>query len=364
MQWSQFPDVRLHGRYADYRRDDSKKISIRKTEDTIDNLGVYLKKIPIDHARASLAEILVEIGIHWFVGHEEAHIELGHLDYIRNYFKKLRRMEPAQLGEGPDSAFEQANPEANIIFELQADRLTTRDVVAFFLETNVEKCLPRYAKGDESSKVQLIVTGIGLALILLDRERLRSGESPGYPTVRVRFCSVIQAVVAELALCELKAVYGKHGVDAFIGKLVDYTFAIGRSVYDVSHVRELMRNDREFVGDDPNPLVSSGFGAEVASTIYVLDGFNDYVGGEGIGDLISAMKNALLGKIKDNMRLVEIPCKQFDELVSQAQEILKKQRTLADRSKEYYWPILQQYREARGYWNGRVGENSRENGPR
>ncbi len=340
-------DEKPNARYFDYALEALPSPIRLDWQEEFSKVGVYIKKIPLDDERVQAARIALDIGLFFLFLHEENHFILGHLDYIEDYFSSRELDEFSFLLEHDDSPFTELEPEISKVFEWQADRQAVRDVMSFWRGVDLQELLPDYAKNSSPWRVHLVTSAIGLVMLVLDRARLQLGDAEGYPPVRVRFCSSIQAISAELLHGELLPVLRDNGSEVFISTLLEHIQAIGNAIYDVSIAREMINEDEPLNSEDQDPIVRERKGALVAGVIYVVDGLIDLAGDKG-----AEFRNTMEIVRQKSLDLIaatftedgERHSGSLDALVAEAQSTLAEHRAFLDLNSSRFWSELEPYR--------------------
>lgn len=356
LELAESTQIRPIFRYSNYEPTELiDRPSIHSSQDA-NNIGLYINKIPMDNERLNLSALSVELGLEWIFLHEENHLRKGHLHYIADYMKEHQKSSKTAMMEHENSEFSELEPQLAKSFEVEADRAAMRDLMSLIYGTDLKNILPSYAHDYDAWRLRYIVVSIGLAILTLDRDRLEVGdtETPSYPPIRVRFCSVIQAALSELVHIELKQILREKGVEPFLEKIVRYCFAIGQAVHDIDCVRDHIESDKDFDGEDNDPLFDKDYGSMVAGAVYAFDGLKDIIVSEGVSRLLDVGKIAHLEDIKNSM-VVDHPHRVVDDLfadyaaytnfVKNAEKTLSEQRALFQQCQQNFNGILKPYRE-------------------
>jgi hypothetical protein len=113
-----------------------------------------------------LAALLVEIALVWIFLHEESHYREGHFSYKQNMSSKGVHIDP----------------KIKRLLELQADKSATSGVFQGYLTDEMaDKLLPTFPEG-LGGLFRIILNGIGLAIIMLDRGVSVNKQQNNYPS--------------------------------------------------------------------------------------------------------------------------------------------------------------------------------------
>lgn len=139
------------------------------------DISRFARKMPLDKERTALADAMVKIALTWIFCHEEAHLRLGHLS--------------------PEVSDEWRA--TNIIaMEWQADRSAALRTIEFYMRETIQLgALHTTLATSHIWRLRFIASSIGLAIALLDRYHMVTGQTGGHPSAKLRLSQLMRCVM-------------------------------------------------------------------------------------------------------------------------------------------------------------------------
>jgi len=104
-------------------------------------IPVLFKAIPLSEFRQKMADLLTDLGLYWILCHEEAHIYLGHIRYIKSNLNAYPITEII-FSELISTLTDRENPRHRQAAELEADISATTKLIDYFLDIDLFEAYP------------------------------------------------------------------------------------------------------------------------------------------------------------------------------------------------------------------------------
>ncbi|MFC4094872.1 hypothetical protein [Euzebyella saccharophila] len=199
--------VSPHLRYFDYRR----QLFLKRTDKAERLWPFHFQGFPYgDENRVNFAFLFSNIALSWVFFHELAHIQLGHLDYLKAKSKMGENLKIKEL-KTIESANEHSESLAfdRILLEWEADAMATRLTLKFWETIDITSFIDLEDSILEYALLwRGVIDAIGGVILVFEKSRLIYGESNIYPSPRGRLYQVIDTLISYLQQKEKKEVLG------------------------------------------------------------------------------------------------------------------------------------------------------------
>jgi hypothetical protein len=280
-----------------------------------------IKLLSLSHDRQNLADFISTLSIFWLLGHEDAHIYLGHLKYFSDHLSVFPAEEQQNLfSELIAGLFEKEHPIHRKSAEIMADRNSTFQLVDFILSQkfftfNSWLVLPHaipeleHLPGAQIRCIQLIrlvVTSIMLVLTIFERNaRKKNSNMDCYPNLGFRFIAALSHTIGRVfeivtkfpeyelqAILELKSFMGLiYVVCQDVKDVLRNTILNGYTLHDLSSSIE---TEKEVLGFELSPSMITEISAFILTNyVEVKIDFNAMEHGELFKSFLNDFRTSL-----------------------------------------------------------------------